>query len=237
MSQPPFSKVQKTAASLRQQVLEGLREAIVSGQLPAGKRLTERELIETLDVSRTVIREALRQLEAEHLIAVIPNKGPVVRGLTREEAEDLYRIRAALYGLAARIFVEQTDDKGIADLEAALDSVTAAYDSEDPGAVLNAKTRFYDVVISGTRSDTLNSMLVTLHARIWQWRSLGLRHPRRSDERSGESIESLRAIVAAAKRNDADEAEDLTRQEANQAAREVMRILAAEAEEKQADNA
>ena len=104
MSQSSLKKVRKTAASLRQQVLEGLRSAIVSGELPPGKRLTERELIEIMDVSRTVIREALRQLEAERLIEVIPNKGPVVRGLTPEEAEDLYRIRAVLYGLAARIF-------------------------------------------------------------------------------------------------------------------------------------
>ncbi len=231
MSQPALSKVQKTAASLRQQVLEGLRDAIVSGQLPAGKRLTERELIETMDVSRTVIREALRQLEAEHLIEVIPNKGPVVRGLTRDEAEDLYRIRAVLYGLAARIFVEQSDDAGMANLEVALQSVIKAYDSKDAETVLDAKTVFYDVIMSGTGSETLTSMLATLQARIWQWRSLGLKHPRRSDERSSESIENLKQIVAAAKRKDADAVEELTRREASQAAREVMRILAAEQQE------
>ena len=226
MSQTALMKVQKTAASLRQQVLEGLRNAIVSGELPPGKRLTERELIEVMDVSRTVIREALRQLEAEHLIEVIPNKGPVVRALTGEEAEDLYRIRAVLYGLAAKIFVEQADDERLAELEDAFNAVVAAYDSGDAVQVLETKTRFYEVLYEGTQSETLTSMLATLHARIWQWRSLGLTHPKRSDTRSRESVANLRAIVAAAESKDTEAAEQATRQEANEAAREVMRLLA-----------
>jgi DNA-binding GntR family transcriptional regulator len=229
MSQPALTKVTKTAASLRQQVLEGLRNAIVSGQLPPGKRLTERELIEIMDVSRTVIREALRQLEAERLIEVIPNKGPVVRALTPEEAEDLYKIRAVLYGLAARIFVEQADDTRIAALNDALSAVVDAYESGNADLVLETKTHFYSVLREGTNSETLTSMLVTLHARIWQWRALGLTHPMRSAERSSESIENLRSIVAAAENKNADAAENATREEANQAAQEVMRLLAADA--------
>ena len=225
MSQSSLKKVRKTAASLRQQVLEGLRSAIVSGELPRGKRLTERELIEIMDVSRTVIREALRQLEAERLIEVLPNKGPVVRGLTPEEAEDLYRIRAVLYGLAARIFVEQRTRKSQASLQKAFEAVVSSYKSGDADRVLDMKTRFYEVLHEGTKSETLNAMLATLHARIWQWRSLGLTHPNRSNERSGESIENLRCIIAAAERGDADAAESATREEANQAAQEVMRLL------------
>ena len=225
MSQLALRKVQKTAASLRQQVLEGLRKAIVSGELPPGQRLTERELIENLEVSRTVIREALRQLEAERLIEVIPNKGPIVRALTRAEAEDLYRIRAVLYGLAARIFVEQADSGRLVELNDALQAVVSAYENADAQQTLDTKTRFYEVLHEGTQSETLTSMLATLHARICQWRSLGLTHPRRSDERSRESIENLRSIVAAAENKDADAAERATREEANQAALEVMRLL------------
>jgi DNA-binding GntR family transcriptional regulator len=228
MSQVALIKVQKTAASLRQQVLEGLRNAIVSGELPPGKRLTERELIEIMEVSRTVIREALRQLEAERLVEVIPNKGPIVRALTREEAEDLYRIRAVLYGLAARIFVEQADSERLVELRDAFQAVVSAYETGDVQQTLETKTRFYEVLHQGTQSETLISMLATLHARIWQWRSLGLTHPRRSDERSRESIENLRSIVTAAEHNDADAAERATREEANQAAQEVMRLLSME---------
>jgi GntR family transcriptional regulator, trigonelline degradation regulator len=231
MNATPKIKVQKTAASLRQQVLEGLRNAIVSGELPPGKRLTERELIEIMDVSRTVIREALRQLEAERLIEVIPNKGPVVRALTSDEAEDLYRIRAVLYGLAARIFVEQADTALVSELQTALAAVVAAYESGDAERVVETKTRFYEVMHEGTRSETLTSMLATLHARIWQWRALGLTHPMRTRERSLESIGNLRSILAATENRDPDAAEEATRREANQAAQEVIRLLASERKE------
>ena len=228
MSQAPLVKIQKTAASLRQQVLEGLREAIISGRLAPGKRLTERELTEMMGVSRTVVREALRQLEAERLIEVIPNKGPVVRALAREEAEDLYRIRSVLHGLAARIFVEQANPERVTELEDALRSVAAAYDMADAQQVLDAKTRFYEVLYQGADSETLSSMLDTLHARIWQWRSLGLTHPQRSDERSRASVQNLRSILEAVKKKDSDAAERATREEASQAAQEVMRLLAAD---------
>ena len=102
MDPAPTLEVQRHAAPLRQQVVEALRLAIIDGRLAPGARLIERELTEMLRVSRTVIREALRQLESEGLIAIVPNKGPVVRALTLAEAKDLYQIRAVLEGLAAR---------------------------------------------------------------------------------------------------------------------------------------
>src|SRR5271167_1412107 len=101
-----LAAIPKSAAPLRKQVLDELRQSIISGRLSPGERLVERELISMMGVSRTVIREALRQLESEGLVAIIPNKGPIVRTLTWEEAQDLYAIRAVLEGLAARLFVE-----------------------------------------------------------------------------------------------------------------------------------
>ncbi len=226
MSQASLPKIEKTAASLRQQVIERLREAVISGQLSPGQRLTERELTESLGVSRTVVREALRQLEAEGLIEVIPNKGPVVRALTAEEAEDIYRIRAVLQGLAAQQFVAHAEPGQIKALEDALDAVVAAYEAGDAERTVETKTYFYDVLYAGAASDTLSTMLETLHARMWRWRALGLAHPQRSEARSRESVENLRDIVAAIKNGNADDAERLTRAEASQAAEEVQRLLA-----------
>src|SRR5262245_5016510 len=119
----PTAAIRKLAAPLRLQVLDSLREAIIAGRLAPGRRLTERELIEMLGVSRTVVREALRQLESEGLIANIPNKGPVVRELTPDEARDLYAIRSSLEGLAARLFVENADDAKVKELARALEGV------------------------------------------------------------------------------------------------------------------
>ena len=120
MNQSQLLKIEKVPASLRQKVLEQLREAIISGLLLPGARLIERELTEQMGVSRTVVREALRQLEAEHLVEVIPNKGPFVRQLSINEAEDLYRIRAVLHGLAARMCAENINKKHLTILELSL---------------------------------------------------------------------------------------------------------------------
>ncbi len=225
MTDKNIHKIQRHAAPLRAQVLDGLRVAIIDGRLAPGARLTERELTEMMGVSRTVIREALRQLETEGLIANVPNKGPVVRALSLAEAQDLYTIRAVLEGLAARLFVQNAGDAELKRLAQALDVVTGAYERGDAQEVLETKNRFYDVLFEGAGSETLSSMLGTLHARIWRWRALGLSHPRRSGSRSQESIKGLRAILAAIRKRDAESAERLTREEAQAAAAEVMRLI------------
>jgi GntR family transcriptional regulator, trigonelline degradation regulator len=222
----PFSFIQKAAAPLRRQVLDVLRQSIIAGRLRPGARLVERELIAMMGVSRTVIREALRQLESEGLVAIIPNKGPIVRELTLDEAQDLYSIRAVLEGLAARLFVENARDEQIALLSNALDSTAEAYDTGDPEQMLKAKNRFYDVLFEGAGSETLSSMIETLHFRIWRWRALGLSHPQRSTERPKESMRWLRAMLDAIKLRDGNEAEKIIRDEVTRAAAEVTRLLA-----------
>jgi DNA-binding GntR family transcriptional regulator len=221
----PTVEVQRLAAPLRQQVVDGLRQAIIDGRLAPGARLIERELTEMMRVSRTVIREALRQLESEGLIAIIPNKGPVVRALTLAEAKDRYHIRTVLEGLAARLFTEHADDAQMKRIGQALEVVVKAYAGGDAQQVLETKNRFYDVLFEGAGSETLSSMLGTLHARIWRWRALGLSHPERSAQRSKESIRNLRAMLAAIRKRDAEAAERITREEASRAAAEVMRLL------------
>ncbi len=225
MEPSPTVEVQRLAAPLRQQVLDGLRQAIIDGRLAPGARLIERELTGMMRVSRTVIREALRQLESEGLIAIIPNKGPVVRALTLAEAKDLYHIRAVLEGLAARLFTEHADDAQVKRIGEALEVVVKAYAGGDAQQVLETKNRFYDVLFEGAGSETLSSMLGTLHARIWRWRALGLSHPERSAQRSKESVRNLRAMLAAIRKRDAGTAERITREEASRAAAEVMRLL------------
>ena len=226
MNAPQSLKIVRQAAPLRQQVVEGLRGAIISGRLAPGQRLTEPELTQMMDVSRTVIREALRQLETEGLIELIPNKGPVVRELSIDEAQDLYNIRAVLEGHATRLFVENADQALVKKLDEALQVVVAAYKEENSDKVLETKNQFYDVLYEGAGSGTLSEMLASLHARVWRWRALGLSHPNRSASRSKESMKNLRAILAAIKKADASTAERITREEAHKAAEEVMRLLA-----------
>lgn len=223
---PKMPGIHRSAAPLRHQVLDYLRQAIISGRLAPGARLVERELIEMMDVSRTVIREALRQLESEGLVATIANKGPVVRDLSAGEAKDLYAIREVLVGLAARLFVANAKPDQIDSLRLALDEVSRCYTAGDPAKILEAKNAFYDALVAGAASESLSSMISTLHARISRWRAIGLTHPKRSPKRSRESVSSLRAMFAAIKAGEAAKAEQLAREETAQAAAEVMRLLA-----------
>ena len=101
-------------------------------------------------------------------------------------------------------------------------------DDFDASVLLESKNRFYDVLFSGAGSDTLSSMLNTLHARIWRWRALGLTHSDRSQQRSRESIEKLKAMVHAIEARDGDAAERITREEADNAALEVIRLLSSQ---------
>jgi DNA-binding GntR family transcriptional regulator len=217
--------IRKLAAPLRRQVLDELRQSIISGRMAPGSRLVERELISMMGVSRTVIREALRQLETEGLIAIIPNKGPVVRELTVAEAKDLYAIRAVLEGLAARLFVQNADAAQVEKLEQELNATEKAYKSGDAAQILASKNIFYDILFEGAGSETLSSMIGTLHVRIWRWRALGLGHPKRTAERWKESIGGLRSMLEAIKKRQAELAEKLMRDEATKAAAEIMRLL------------
>lgn len=224
----PLQVLDRAAAPLRKQVVDELRQAIILGRLEPGARLVERNLIQMLGVSRTVLREALRQLEAEQLISVLPNKGPVVRELTLAEAKDLYSIRSVLEGLAARLFVENASDAQVEQLAKALDRTIAAYRRGNPQQILEEKNHFYGALFDGAGSATLSSMLDSLHARIWRWRAVGLSHPRRSASRSFQSTKALRSLLAAIKARKANVAEKIIRNEAHRASLEVMRLLAAD---------
>jgi DNA-binding transcriptional regulator YhcF (GntR family) len=95
-------RVGRSAAPLRERVLDVLRQAILDGRYRPGQRLVERELIELTGVSRSTIREALRELEAEGLVETVPQKGAIVVIPTATEARELIEVRAALEELAVR---------------------------------------------------------------------------------------------------------------------------------------
>lgn len=228
-------EVRRAVAPVREQVIETLRTEIIEGRFEPGRRLTERELTDLLGVSRTVLREGLRQLESEGLINVIPNKGPIVRSLTAEEAMELYRIREALEGLGARLFAERPQPASIAALDVAYDSVRTAYSGGDPRDILQAKNDFYDAIHAGANSKTLSKMLGTVLAQIWRWRAMGLSHPNRSPDRSEHSLRNLGTVVDAIRHGDSDRAEEAARSEARLASAEVLRLLASEDNDERSD--
>ncbi|BBK36746.1 GntR family transcriptional regulator [Allostella sp. ATCC 35155] len=195
-------RVASVAAPVRRQVAKVLREAITSGRFGQGQRLVEKELCELLGVSRPSVREALRELESEGLIEIIPNRGPLVKRLTAADAASVYQVRAALEAMAARLFVECASDEQVADLEGSVEALAAAYATQDVAQILAAKQVFYDVLITGTGNNVLRSLLRSLNDRITMLRRVTLSSP----TRAAESIREIRDIMAAIRRRDADAA-------------------------------
>lgn len=196
-------RVERVSAPIRTRVAENLRLAILDRQFLPGQRLVERELVELTGVSRTSVREALRELAAEGLVTTIPNKGTVVTEVSTEEARQIYQVRSALEGLAGRLFVQHASEAQRRSLASALRSAERAA-ARNPSALLAAKDRFYDVLFVGSGNDALSSIARSLHARVSLLRSQSLSLPGRATA----SVAELRDIVAAV---DADDAEAAAR--------------------------
>lgn len=194
----PFTKpdfrVEKVAAPLRQSVTESIRYAIALGHFSAGERLTERTLCEMTGVSRTLVREALRQLESEGLIEVVPNRGPMVTRLSADQAEGVYQVRTELEGLACQLFAERASDQQRAALHDAFHKLKKSLKDSDPLARLRAKNYFYDCLVEGAGNQALGDTLRLLNARIMLLRATSLRAPGRSTASLAELSDMMNAL-------------------------------------------
>lgn len=195
-------KVGRVAAPLREQVLDVLRQAILDFRLKPGQRLIERELIEQTGVSRTTIREVLRQLAAEGLVTTIPQKGAIVVVPSAQEAADLYEVRATLEALAGRRFVRHASAEQVKQLRREfrkIERIAKRPDHEIP-ELLAAKDAFYDVLFEGAGNSAIRETLGGLRARVRFLRATSLSQP----NRSAGTIKEIRDIVRAAEARDAD---------------------------------
>lgn len=194
----------QTLPGLREQVAERLRLAIAAGKFPAGARLIERELCEMMGVSRTSLREALRELQADGLITLQPNKGLSVSVVSPETARSIYEVRAVLEGLAARLFARNASDAQMAALRESVDRLAEVYENFSAERFITAKTRFYDILLEGAGNEVAADMLRRIHTRVSQLRVVSLG----SAERARQSIRELRDFLDALERRD----EDLSQQ-------------------------
>ena len=159
-------QISKQSATLRGQVEKKLREAISAGLYKPGQRLIERELCETLGVGRTSVREALRQLEAEGLITVVPHRGPVVATMTSAEAEQLYALRALLESYAGQRCAELATDSFKDERDAAVEEFARVAQSGDRASLVVAKEAFYELLLTGSGNVYVSQVLTSLHNRI-----------------------------------------------------------------------
>jgi DNA-binding GntR family transcriptional regulator len=200
MTNAPSLRVERTPAPVRAQLVDNLRQAILDHRFAPGQRLIERELVELTGVSRTSVREALRELAAEGLVQTIPNRGVVVATLEADEALQLYQVRGVLEGLAGRLFVENASDaqrRALQKQMAVIERLAARGQS-----ILEPKDRFYEILFTGGGNLALHQTASSLHARVRALRSLSLSVPGRTDE----SLRELKEIMAAIDAGDAERA-------------------------------
>jgi DNA-binding GntR family transcriptional regulator len=165
------------------------------------ERLVERRLCEQTGVSRTCVREALQHLESEGLVERVPNRGLFVATVSRDEARQIYEVRAALEAAAGRRFVERANGKQLKALEAAYARVAETATKEPVVAYVQALDKFYDALLLGAGNEVARRVLRTLRARMNYLRALTAR---RSDQaRHVETLAKMRAIVDAATDRDA----------------------------------
>lgn len=219
------ARMSRVAAPLRDQVSSALRQAIVERELRPGQRLVERELTDMLQVSRATIRESLRELEAEGLVTVIPQRGAVVASISMQEAADIYEARAAIESLIVRRFAERADADRVRRLADTLTPLREAIDAGRPvGELLAAKDQFYDALLDGADSTVLSTLLSSLQARVSLLRATSLT----AEGRPARMLAELAALVDAIGTRDADEAARLCAEHVRNAGRTGMDELARE---------
>ena len=225
-SDQTFMRVE-SLPNLREQVVERLRLAIATGRFKPGARLVERELCEMMGVSRTSLREALRELQADGLISAQPNRGLSVSVISRKEAVGIYEVRAVLEGLAARLFARNATDSELKALRRSIDRLETVYKNFTPEAFIATKSEFYDILLQGAQNQTAAEMLRRIHTRVSQLRVVSLS----SAERAERSIAELREFMKALEARDEVKAWELCVGHVENAARAALAVLGTTAEQ------
>ena len=155
---------------LRDVVFNTLRQAILKGDLLPGERLMEIQLANKLGVSRTPIREAIRKLELEGLVIMIPRKGAIVAEITEKDLRDVLEVRTSLEVLAIELACVRITEEGLLELEEALNDFEKALSGKDVVLIAEKDVIFHDVVFNATNNERLIQTLNNLREQMYRYR-------------------------------------------------------------------
>ena len=170
MKEPNFQVNMNEYLPLRDVVFNTLRQAILRGELKPGERLMEIQLANKLGVSRTPIREAIRKLELEGLVLMIPRKGAEVAEITEKSLKDVLEIRRALEDLAVRLACEKITNEELKELKKAGEEFKKVLKSQDITEVAEADVRFHDVIYMATDNPKLIQFLNNFREQMYRFR-------------------------------------------------------------------
>lgn len=155
---------------LRDVVFESLREAILEGKLNPGQRLMEVQLAEQLGVSRTPVREAIRKLELEGLVVMLPRKGAYVANMSLKDIIDVLEIRASLEGLSAYLAAERISEEDIKKLEKIADDFKKSANDLDVESSLKMDVEFHECIFKATNNKRLHQLINSLWEQVYRFR-------------------------------------------------------------------
>lgn len=179
---------------LRDIVFQTLRKAILTGELEPGARLMETQLGEKLGVSRTPIREAIRKLELEGLVIMVPRKGAQVAQFTEKDIEDVLEVRAALEALAARLACKKMDDRAFLRLQLVIAEYEYAAKENDIEVMIEKDVEFHETIFNATENEKLIQLFNNLREQVHRYRIAYLKNTEDSEAVRVEHIELLEAL-------------------------------------------
>ena len=194
--------------SLRGRVFQAIQENILNGAYKENEELRENTIAKELGVSRTPVREALRQLELEGLVKIVPNKGACVTGITKKDVKDIYAIRSLLEGLCARWATEHITDAQIEELEEVIllsEFHLKRVKEGQTQQVTELDGKFHEILYEASNSRILKHVLSDFHKYVRMVRKSSVANPARAER----SIEEHKDILHAIKNRDANAAEIL----------------------------
>lgn len=179
---------------LRDVVFNTLRQAIITGEFAPGERLMEISLANRLGVSRTPVREAIRKLELEGLVIMIPRKGAQVARITEKNLRDVIEIRTVLEEFAAVLACERIDQASLHDLRQAHEDFIRSVENGDILDIVDKDETFHDTIFRATNNDRLISIINNLREQFYRYRMEYVKDIRQRSNLVEEHRELLDAI-------------------------------------------
>ena len=204
--------------TLREKILETIRDAIMTGALKPGEKVAEPDLAERFGISRTPIREAFRQLESEGYLTVIPRKGAVVTSFSPRDVEEFYAIKSILEGYAARRACEKLSTKDIEKLRTINDRLRHMADDGDVKHFFRIHNDFHELFLKAADNEKLYVLITNLVRKFERLRYASLSLPGRMKI----SVQEHDKIIEAFLKRDADKAETLVRKNAEYGGKVLM---------------
>jgi DNA-binding GntR family transcriptional regulator len=155
---------------LRDVVFNSLRAAILKGELEPGERLMEKQLADKMGVSRTPIREAIRKLELEGLVVMIPRKGAEVANISEKDIRNVLEVRAALEGLAVKLACRKMDTQTMEKLKKLRDELKVAAVENEVDKIIRQDIEFHDLIFNSTDNEKLIQIINNLREQIYLFR-------------------------------------------------------------------